>query len=170
MEYSNNLTWYKIQKCWDIRILFFCFYYNKYLIIRIVYIGIEWSVLYKTKVDSSKIRTVVLYKKGVEPGWIRLIPGLFLSLVRDYFRDLENFLRHQYFSSVSLRIRKHVRLTAQIKKLSTDISVLNDECAKLEEQVQNDQQLITHTKEKHKKNVQVTHYELFILKWEFKIR
>lgn len=75
--------------------------------------------------------------------------------MRDYFRDLENFLRQQYFSSVSLRIRKHVRLTSQTKKLETEISVLNDECAKLEEQVASDKELIQNTKLNHQKNVQV---------------
>ena len=78
-----------------------------------------------------------------------------MSLIRDYFRDLENFVKKQYFSSVSLRIRKQVKMTTQIKNLNNEIALLNEDCAKLEDELLKKEQKIAEGKRLHNEKMKV---------------
>ena len=94
-----------------------------------------------------------------------IFKGLFLSLIRDYFKDLETFVKKQYFSSISLRIRKQVLMMTQIKQLNNEIAVHNEECAKLENDLLKKQQRITDTHKYHQSKMKV---EYFNKKGEYK--
>ena len=76
-------------------------------------------------------------------------------MIRDYFRDLENFVKDQYFSSVSLRIRKQVKMITEIKGLNGEIALLNEDCAKLEDELLKKQQKIADVKRIHHEKMEV---------------
>ena len=81
--------------------------------------------------------------------------GLFLSLIRDYFRDLETFVKKQYFSSISLRIRSQVSIRTQIKQLNSEIETLSEDNVKLEEELVKKQNRIEDTHEYHRSKMKV---------------
>ena len=81
--------------------------------------------------------------------------GLFLSLIRDYFRDLETFVKKQYFSSISLRIRSQVSIMTQIKQLNSEIETLSEDNVKLEEELVKKQNRIEDTHEYHRNKMKV---------------
>lgn len=76
-------------------------------------------------------------------------------MIRDYFRDLENFVKKQYFSSVSLRIRKQVKLITQIKTFKNQIAQLNEDCSKLDDELLKKEQKIAEVKQIHAQKMQV---------------
>ena len=76
-------------------------------------------------------------------------------MIRDYFRDLETFVKKQYFSSVSLRIRKQVKMITEIKGLKNNIAQLNEDCAKLEDELLKKEQKIAEVQQIHSEKMEV---------------
>lgn len=64
-------------------------------------------------------------------------------------------MKKQYFSSVSLRIRKEVKMTTRMKTLSSEIALLNEECAKLEDEVRKREDRIRQERHAHECKMEV---------------
>ena len=83
------------------------------------------------------------------------IKGLLLSLIRDYFRDLESFIQKEYFSSISQRIRKKIDSSLEVNKLQEEINLLEKECSDLEFDVLKKKQFIEETHKMHENKLKV---------------